>query len=95
MPDILRGRVATTLLSAAFAIDGVAVITVTTAHGLGYTPQTKDISVSVVENTAVDDWTCGFVKIVSVDAANVVVKVRVTGASATGGATAKLAIKIG
>lgn len=94
MPDILRGRVATTLLSAAFAIDGVAVITVTTAHGLGYTPQTKDISVTVVEDTAVDDWTCAFVKIVSA-VANVVVKVRVTVASATGGATAKLAIKIG
>jgi len=94
MPDILRGRVETNLLSAAFAIDGVATITVTTAHGLGYTPATKDISVTVVENTAVDDWTYGFVKIVSA-VANVVVKVRVTGASATGGATAKLAIKIG
>lgn len=94
MPDILRGRVATTLLSAAFAIDGVAVITVTTAHGLGYTPATKDVAITVVEDTADDTWTCGYVKIASVGAADVVAKVKVTGAGVAG-STAKLAIKIG
>lgn len=95
MPGAEFGRVGTNLLSAAFAIDGVATITVTTAHGLGYTPNTRDIAVTVVENTAVDDWAYGFVKIISVDAANVVVKVNVTTASATVGATAYLGIKIG
>jgi len=95
MPDILRGRVGTNLLSAAFAIDGVATITVTTAHGLGYAPNNYDVAVTVVENTAVDDWTYGFVKITTVDATNVVVKVRVTAASATPAAKAYIAIKIG
>ena len=95
MPGAEFGRVGTNLLSAAFAIDGVATITVTTAHGLGYTPNTRDIAVTIIENTAVDDWTYGFVKVTTVDATNIVVKVRVTAASATGGATAYLAIKIG
>ena len=95
MPEVGAQRVRTNLLSAAFAIDGVATITVTTAHGLGYTPNNYDVAVTVVQNTAVDDWTYGFVKVTTVDATNIVVKVRVTAASATAGATAYLAIKIG
>lgn len=95
MPEVGAQRIRKNLLSATFAIDGVATITVTTAHGLGYTPNNYDVSVTVIQNSAVDDWAYGFVKIVSVDATNIVVKVRVTTASATVGATAYLGIKIG
>ena len=82
------------LLSNDFAIDGVAVVTVTTAHGLTITPAIEDISVTIVESTNVDDWACGYVKVESVDATNVVCKVNVTVASVTGAAKAKLGIKI-
>ncbi len=95
MPEVLNGRVGVNLLSAAFAIDGVAVITITTAHGLGYTPDEENVSLTVIENTAVDDWAYGFLKLVSVDATNIVAKVNVTDASATVGATAYIGIKIG
>ncbi len=84
----------TNLLSAGFAIDSTGVKTVTTAHALTITPSAKDVSLTVIEDTDVDDWAYGFVKVESVNATNVVAKVNVTTASATGSATAKLGIKI-
>jgi len=81
------------VLSAGFAIDGVALITVTTAHGLSHTPNIQDIQVTISKDTAVDDWGYDLVKVESVDATNVVVKINVNNASATGSATAKLNIR--
>ncbi len=80
------------VLSADFAIDAIAVVTVTIAHGLAVTPAVEDCQLTVVESTDVDDWEEGYVKVESVGAANVVCKVNVTNASATGGARAKLAL---
>jgi hypothetical protein len=84
----------TTVLSADFAIDAVAVVTVTTAHGLSVTPAIQDVQVTLSEsaNGNVDDFALGYIKVESVDATNVVVKVNVTTASATAGAKAKLNI---
>jgi len=82
------------VLSPAFAIDGVAVITVTIPHGLDITPTVQDCQLSIVEDTDVDDWAYGYAKVESVGAVNVVAKVNVTTASATGGATAKLALRV-
>lgn len=82
------------VLSPAFAIDAVAVVTVTIPHGLAVTPAVEDCQLTVVEDTNVDDWAEGYVKVESVDATNVVAKVNVTTASATGGATAKLALHV-
>ena len=82
------------VLSPAFAIDGVAIVTVTIPHGLNVTPAVEDCQLTVVENTAVDDWAEGYHKVISVGAVNVVAKVKVTTASATGGATAKLALHV-
>lgn len=82
------------VLSPAFAIDGVAIVTVTIPHGLSYTPTVRQCQLSVVENTAVDDWAYGFLKVVSADATNVVVKVKVTIASGTAGAKAQLALLV-
>lgn len=86
----------TTVLSADFAIDAVAVVTVTTAHGLSVTPSIQDVQLTVSEsaNGNVDDWAYGFVKVESVDGTNVVAKVNVTTASATAGAKAKLNILV-
>lgn len=80
------------LLSATFAIDSTGVKTVTTAHGLPTTPSIEDVQVSITEDTDVDDWAFDLLKVESVDATNVVCKINVSTASATGGATAKLAI---
>jgi hypothetical protein len=84
----------TTLLSAAFAIDSTGVKTVTTAHGLSVTPAIQDVQVSVTEDSNVDDWAFDLLKVESVDATNVVCKIRVSTASATGSATAKLALLV-
>ena len=82
------------VLSPTFAIDAVAVVTVTIPHGLNVTPAVEDCQLTVVEDTDVDDWEEGYHKVESVGAANVVAKVNVTAASATGGATAKLALHV-
>jgi ribosomal protein L12E/L44/L45/RPP1/RPP2 len=84
----------TTLLSGTFAIDSTGVKTVTTAHGLSVTPALHDVQVSVVEESNVDDWAFDLLKVESVDATNVVCKINVSTASATGSATAKLALLV-
>lgn len=90
----LKESAVVTILSGTFAIDSTGVKTVTTAHGLSVTPDKQDVQLTVVEDTDVDDWVYGFVKIESVDGTNVVAKVNVTTQSATGGATAKLSILV-
>src|SRR3990167_1891627 len=84
----------TTLLSGTFAIDSTGIKTVTTAHGLSVTPSIQDVQVSVTEDSNVDDWAFNLLKVESVDATNVVCKLNVSTASATGGATAKLALLV-
>jgi len=86
----------TTVLSADFAIDAVAVVTVTTAHGLSVTPAIQDVQLTVSESAAgnVDDFALGYIKVESVDGTNVVAKVNVTAASATATAKAKLNILV-
>lgn len=83
------------VLSPAFAIDGVALVTVTIPHGLAVTPAIEDCSLTVVEDTNVDDWGYNLLKVDNVGAVNVVAKVNVSVASATGGATAKLSLRVG
>lgn len=85
---------ATTLLSGTFAIDSTGVKTVTTAHGLSVTPAIQDVQVSVTEDSNVDDWAFDLLKVESVDGTNVVCKINVSTASATGSATAKLGILV-
>lgn len=68
------------------AIDSTGLKTVTIPHTLAVTPSTKDVSVTLRRNTNVGDWVCGFYNVVSCDATNVVIQLRVTAASATAGA---------
>ena len=78
--------------TANFAIGSTGVKTVTVAHNLDFTPSLDDVTVSIKENTAVDDFALGFVKKTAVDATNVTLKINVTTASATGAATATASI---
>jgi hypothetical protein len=82
------------LLSGTFAIDSTGVKTITTAHGLNLAPDIQDVQLTISENTNVDDFAVGYVKVESVDSTNVVAKVNVTTASGTAAATAKLNILI-
>jgi hypothetical protein len=82
------------VLSGTFAIDAVTTVSVIIAHGCSFTPIAQQCALTIIENTAVDDWVCGYVKIHSINATNVTAYVRITTASATGGATAKLGLKI-
>lgn len=81
--------------SDAFAIDAVALKTLTMAHGCDFTPYLPHVQLTVIEDTDVDDWGYDLLKVDSVDATNVVAKIHVSIASATGGATAKLSMRIG
>jgi len=83
------------VLSDPFAIDSVGLKTITIPHGLDVTPNLQDIAISVVEETDVDDWEYSLLKVDSVDATNVVVKIYVSTASATAGATARIALRVG
>lgn len=82
-------------ISDTFAIDSIGIITMNIHHGLAIIPTAQDCYLTVVQNTAVDDWAYNMLKIVSTDAKNVIVKINISTASATVGATAKLALKVG
>jgi hypothetical protein len=83
------------VLSPTFAIDSTGIKTVTIPHGLNITPAKEDCALTVVEETDVDDWRYDFLKVDTIDATNVTVKVNVCQASATAGATARLALRVG
>lgn len=85
---------AKTMLSPAFDISSIGIKTITTAHGLASAPAIQDVSLTVIEDSNVDDWAYDLLKVESVDATNVVAKVNVSVASATGSQTAKLGVLI-
>jgi hypothetical protein len=84
-----------TVLSPTFAIDATGVKTVTIPHGLAITPAVEDCAIWVVEDTAVDDWGYDLLKVTATDATNVTVKINVSTASLTAGATAKIGLRVG
>ena len=85
----------TTLQSATFAVNSTGIKTLTTAHGLSVTPAVQgEVMLTVFETTNVDDWAYNLLKVESTDATNIVAKINVSTASATGGATARLGIMV-
>jgi hypothetical protein len=80
--------------SSDFAVDSVASVNVVIPHGLAYTPSMSRIQSHIGVNTAVNDWDLGFIRVQSVDATNITVRVKVTNASATGGALATLYVSV-
>ncbi len=83
------------ILSGTFAIDSTGIKTVTMAHGLAIIPAVQDCYLTVVKNTAIDDWGFDLLKVESVDAINITAKINISRAGATAGATAKLGLKVG
>ena len=84
----------TTLRSGTFAIDSTGVKTVTVTHGLNITPELKDVQVSVIEETDVDDWAFNLLKVESVSSTSIVCKINVSTQSGTAAATARLALMV-
>lgn len=82
------------VLSNTFAVDSTGVKSVTIAHGCTGTPTVQACSVVLTRDTNVSDYAVGFVRVVSTTSANVIVEVLVSTASATSGATAKLALSV-
>jgi hypothetical protein len=89
--DVEGVRTRSRIQSGTFAIDSTGVKTVTVAHALHVTPAIDDI-VATVSSTTTTDQRLSAVEITAVDATNVTLKVYVSTASGTGGATAKLTV---
>lgn len=82
------------VLSGTFAVNSIGIKTVTIAHGLQITPAVQDCCLTVVQDTVVDDWTYNLLMVTTTDATNVIAKIKVSAASTTVGATAKLALRV-
>lgn len=81
------------VISDPFVIDSIGIKEITISHGLSIIPRVQDCYINVVENTIVDDWGFDLLKIISTDKTNVIVKINITKASTTVGATAKIALR--
>lgn len=75
-----------------FPIGSSGVKVIEAPHGLPFTPAIGDVLVSIIQNTAVDDFEIGFTKVVSADATNITVKVNVVTPSANAAAAAFLRV---
>ena len=89
------------LLSGTFAIDAVGIKTIVVTHGLGdpahainVLPSKQDFQLTVVEETDVDDWGFNLLKVDAVSNTQVTIKINVSVASATAGATARIGILV-
>ncbi len=80
------------VLSDIFAIDSTDIKTITIAHGLAITPAVQNCYLTIVTPTTTDF--SATVWIDSVNSLSVIAKVNVSTASATNGATAKLALRV-
>lgn len=81
-------------LSGNFAIDSTGLKTVTIDYVFPerIAVDVTHCQISVVENTAVDDWAYNLLKVSSISQTQVVGKINVSTASATGSATATMVI---
>lgn len=97
--DIIRNnqgyKTECNVLSGTFVIDSIGIKTVTIDHGLAIIPAVQDCYLTVIKNTDVTDWAYNLLIIDSVSSTNVVSKINVSTVSGTGGATAKLGLRIG
>ena len=74
------------ITSSPIAIDSTGTKSFSIAHGLSFTPDIRNISLTLKRNTNVGDWSAGFLWVTSTDATNINGQLRVLTASATGGA---------
>ena len=94
IPRFVPATAAVVVQSGTFAIDSTGIKTVTIAHGMATVPSIQKCFLTVHEQTDVDDWAYNLLKVDSVDGTNVTAKINVSTASATGGATARLALLV-
>lgn len=88
----LRGYVNEVFQSTQVSVASTGVKTATFTHGLAATPNIADVRVNLVRDTVVDDYTVGWVRVDGATSTTITVRVNVTAASATGGATALVAM---
>ncbi|MPZ19551.1 MAG: hypothetical protein GEV06_16770 [Luteitalea sp.] len=81
-------------LSGTFELDSTGLKTVTIAHGLAKTPLLLQVVASLSLETAVTDFVVDFMRVHSVDATNVGLRVQVGTASATGGALGRVNVHV-
>lgn len=86
----VRGWKTRSTISTDLAIDSTGSKTATIAHGLALAPNVNDVRLSLVRVTAVADHGFAFLWCEGADATNVTVRLRVSTASATAGATVRV-----
>jgi len=82
------------VLSGTIAIDSTGTKLFVVPHGLNITPLSENVSFTLVRETLVNDVAIGYIRLETIDATNITGRLYVTTASATAGATVKVAIKI-
>lgn len=82
------------VMSDTFSIDSTGIKTVIIPHGLAIRPNIQDCQLTILQDTAVDDWTCSLLTVVSTDVTNVTAKINISLASKSIGATARLALRV-
>lgn len=80
-------------LSVSFAVDSIGWKTIILPHGLGITPDRKNI-MAIVDSNGVTDFLYYALMVDNADATNVVIRVYVSTASATAGAQSKVNVHI-
>jgi Tfp pilus assembly protein PilX len=86
----VRGWKTRSTITADLAIDSTGSKTAVVAHGLALAPNVNDVRLSLVRVTAVSDPGFAILWCEGADATNVTVRLRVSTASATGGATVRV-----
>jgi hypothetical protein len=88
-------KIKSNILSGTFTIDATGEKSIAENHNLPFTPDIQDFTATPSKQTNVTDWRYGLLVVDSVSSTQVTVKINVTTASATGGATAKMNIHYG
>jgi hypothetical protein len=77
-----------------FAVDSVGVKTVTINHNMTFLPTQKQIIASLGKNSGATDYAIDFMRIGTITSSSISVEVKVSSASATGGATARVLLSV-
>lgn len=77
-----------------FAIDSTGIKEITFNHNLGRTPLREEATLTILEDTVVDDWAYNLLKITEVTDRQIKAKINISTASSTSEATAFLVLRI-
>ncbi|WWT39912.1 hypothetical protein [Microcystis phage Mwe-JY08] len=82
------------LLSDALACDSTGTRVTAITHGLTYTPDPKDVALSIIQDTAVADPRFNLLRVDGCSSTTITVRAVVLNASATGGATFRIGARV-